>query len=93
MIRRGGAYIFVGFLFVILVLIQVIVIFVILVLKVGFIEIITEGLESQSLSSEPVNGTGYQLLLDVLTESVVELEALLDILRGIVILVSRRLGR
>jgi hypothetical protein len=39
----------------------------------------------QSLAGEPVDGTGDKLLLDVLSELVVKLEALLDVGRSIVL--------
>jgi hypothetical protein len=41
----------------------------------------------QSLASEPVDGTGDELLLDVLAELVVELETLLDVRGSIVLLI------
>jgi hypothetical protein len=51
-------------------------------------------LELTSLAGEPVDGTGNELLLDVLTELVVELQALLEI-QGVLVLlieVGRGLG-
>jgi hypothetical protein len=45
----------------------------------------------KSLAGEPVDSAGDELLLDVLTELVVELEALLDVGGGIVVLLV--LGR
>ena len=46
----------------------------------------------QGLAGEPVNGAGDELLLDVLTKLVVELETLLDVGGGVVVLVLRGLG-
>jgi hypothetical protein len=42
----------------------------------------------QSLTSEPINGTGNELLLDVLTELVVELELGLNVVVNILIILG-----
>jgi len=44
-------------------------------------------LELQGLAGEPVDGAGNELLLDVLTELVVQLELLLDVLVNLLIVV------
>ena len=46
----------------------------------------------QSLTSEPVDGTGNQLLLDVLTELVVELELGLNIVLNLLVILGRGAG-
>ena len=58
----------------ILVITKVILVLIVLVLKVGVVKIVAkESLVLQRLAGEPVDGTGDQLLLDVLAEGVVEL--------------------
>ncbi|CAF3457518.1 unnamed protein product [Fusarium graminearum] len=81
-------------LLVIVLLAQVILILIVVIVKVGTVELIVRDLlESESLASEPVDGTGNELLLDVLTELVVELETLLDVGLGVlVIVIGRSLG-
>jgi hypothetical protein len=44
-------------------------------------------LKLESLASKPVNGTGNELLLDVLTELVVKLELLLNVLVDLLIVI------
>jgi hypothetical protein len=44
-------------------------------------------LKLESLTSEPVDGAGNELLLDVLTELVVELELLLDVLINLLVVI------
>lgn len=73
---------------ILVVLIVVLIEVLVVVLKVILINL----LEGQSLASEPVNGTRDQLLLDVLTKLVVELEALLDVASGIVVILRGGLG-
>jgi len=46
----------------------------------------------QSLTSEPVDGTGNQLLLDVLTELVVELELGLNVVLNLLVVLGRGAG-
>jgi len=46
----------------------------------------------QSLTGEPVDGTGNELLLDVLTELVVKLELGLDVVLDIFVLLGRGAG-
>lgn len=77
---KGNAYVVVRLLLVIVLLAQVILILVVVIIKVGTLEVIVrELLECESLTGEPVDSTGNKLLLDVLTELVVELKALLDV--------------
>jgi hypothetical protein len=92
---KGNAYVVVRLLLVIVLLAQVILILIIVVIKVGTLEVIVrELLEGESLTSEPVDSTGNKLLLNVLTELVVELKALLDVGLGIlVIVIGGSLGR
>lgn len=73
------AYSFVRLVILIPVFAQIVVLLVILVLEIALLEVVVERLELESLAREPVNGTGDKLLLDVLAELVVELQALLDI--------------
>lgn len=78
-----------------LVLIAVVaeVVLVILLIEVLLIKVILiHLLESEGLSSKPVDGTGNQLLLDVLTQLVVKLEALLDVGSGVIIVLGWCLG-
>lgn len=89
-----SSYVFLRIILIILVLTQIIiVILIIFVLKIGFIQIVAERLELQRLTCEPIDGTRNELLLDVLAERVVELQALFDVGCSIVILVRWRLGR
>jgi hypothetical protein len=44
-------------------------------------------LELESLASEPVDGAGNELLLDVLTELVVKLELLLNVLVDLLVVI------
>lgn len=92
---KGNAYVVVRLLLVIVLLAQVILILVVVIVKVGTLEvIIRELLEGESLTGEPVDSTGNKLLLDVLTELIVELKTLLDVGLGIlVIVIGGSLGR
>jgi hypothetical protein len=44
-------------------------------------------LELEGLASEPVDGAGDELLLDVLTELVVKLKLLLDVLVNLLVVI------
>lgn len=92
---KGNAYVVVRLLLVIVLLAQVILILIVVIVKVGTLEvIIRELLEGESLTGEPVDSTGNKLLLDVLTELIVELKTLLDVGLGIlVIVIGGSLGR
>jgi len=58
----------------ILVITEIILILIIFVLKVSIVQVVAkESFVLQRLAGEPVDGTGNQLLLDVLAEGVVEL--------------------
>ena len=89
---KGGPYIIlVGLLIFVTVLAEVILI--VVILKVFLIEVLlVHLLKGEGLPGEPVNGAGNQLLLDVLTELVVELEALLDVGSGIIVLLAWCVG-
>lgn len=77
----------------ILVTVLVILIVVLVELLVVLVEVIlVHLLEGQSLASKPVNGTRDQLLLDVLTQLVVQLEALLDVASSVVVILGGCLG-
>lgn len=82
-------------LIVVVVLAQVIIILIIIIVEVASVQIVIgELLKGKSLTSEPVDGTGDKLLLDILTELVVKLEALLDVGLGIlIVVVAGSLGR
>lgn len=88
---QGPYVILVGLLVLVTVLAEVVL--VIVVLEVLLVEILLiHLLEGEGLPGEPVNGAGDQLLLDVLTELVVELEALLNVGGGIIILLTWCVG-
>lgn len=85
--------ILIRFILVILVVTSVIVIVIVLILiKVAQL-LLVKLLVSKSLAGEPVDGPRNQLLLDILAELVVELETLLDIRRGVVIVIGGGLRR
>jgi hypothetical protein len=70
------------------------VVIIVLVVFVKVLQVVLiELLERKGLAREPVDRPGNELLLDVLAELVVELQALLNIRGGIVILIVRGLGR
>lgn len=71
----------------VLVVIALLIILVVLILKVILVEVIKTLLELQSLAGEPVDGTRNELLLDVLTELVIELKLLLNVLVNLVVLI------
>lgn len=50
-------------------------------------------LKGKGLSRKPVDGTRNEFLLDVLTQLVVELEALFNVTGSVVVVLRRRLGR
>lgn len=77
-------------------LILIVLIFLVLVILVLelTLHVVTELLELKGFTGEPVDGTGNELLLDVFTELVVELKALLDIAGdGIVVIGGGLWGR
>ena len=89
--KSGRSHLFLlGLILVILAGIFVLLILVILIIEVTEVVLI-ELLKGEGLASEPVDGPGNQLLLDVLTELVVELQAVLNIRGSIIIIVRRRL--
>lgn len=67
----------------------------IILIEVTLKVLLAEALELAGLSGEPIDSTGNKLLLDILTELVVKLEALLNISSLFIILikVGGRLGR
>lgn len=82
----------VGLLVLVTILAEIIVILVkvlLILIKVVLIHL----LKSKGLSRKPVDGTRNELLLDVLTQLVVEFETLFDVTGSIVIILRRRLGR
>lgn len=84
LVRR--TYIVIRLLVVIAVVAHVILVLIVLIIELALLEVIIHLLKLKSLSSEPVDGTWNELLLDVLAELVVELQALLDVGGGIVII-------
>lgn len=64
---------------------HVILILIILIFKLALIEVL-QVFVLESLTSEPVDSTGNELLLDVLTQLIVKLQALLNVRRSIVII-------
>lgn len=91
-VPKGAYIILVGLLILVTVLAEVVLI--IVLVEVLIVEVLlVHLLKGQGLSGEPVDGAGNQLLLDVLTELVVELEALLDVGGGIVVLLAGCVGR
>jgi len=90
----GCAYIIVlRLILIIVILADIVIVFIILVIELALEIILVEFLKGKGLASEPVDGAGNELLLDILTELVVELQTLLDIGSSIVILIGRGLGR
>lgn len=88
----GSYIVLVRLLVLITVITEVIILLVILevlLVKVFLIKL----LESESLTREPVDGTRNQLLLDILAQLVVQLEALLNVGCSILVVLSRCLGR
>lgn len=81
------AHLFVRLLLVVLVATEVILVLIVFVLEVVLIEVVEAVLELQGLASEPVDGAGNELLLDVLTELVVELELGLNVLVNFLVVV------
>lgn len=91
------AYIVIGLLLLILVVAEIILILILLVIEIGFVHLtIINLLVAKSFASEPVDSARDELLLDILTEMVVELEAFFDLGGGIliffVVVVAGRLG-
>jgi hypothetical protein len=81
------SYLIVIFLLLVIVVAVLIIIEVILILEVILVEVVHAVLELESLAGEPVDGAGNELLLDVLTELVVELELLLNVLVDLLIVI------
>lgn len=79
-----GTYIVIRLVLIIMIL-ALIVLLVILILKVTLLKIIIKFLKLKSLACEPIDGTWNQLLLDVLSELVIKLKALLDVAGGVII--------
>mgnify|MGYP006877406823 CR=1 FL=1 len=78
------AYLIIRLLLLIAVVAELILILIILVLKLALVEVFNV-LVLESLAGEPVNSTGNELLLDVLTKLVVEFETLFNIGGGVVL--------
>lgn len=89
--RQGAYIVLIRLLILITVITEVIIL--LIILKVLLIEVfLVKLLESESLTSEPVDGTRDQLFLDVLTKLVVQLKALLNVGCGILVVLSGCLG-
>lgn len=77
--------IFLGLLLILVTVVaEVIIILIFVLIELVLIEVL-KLLERQSLTGEPIDGAGNQLLLDVLTQLVVEFQTLLDVGCGVVI--------
>lgn len=89
----GKSYIIlIALVLIILILAGILIILVVLIVELGVLEVLLiELLEGKGLTSEPVDGTGDELLLDILTELVIELKTLLDIGGGGLVVISRGL--
>lgn len=88
---EGPYVILVGLLVLVTVLAEVVL--VVVILEILLVEVLLiHLLEGEGLTGEPVDGTGDQLLLDVLTELVVELEALLDVGGSVIVLLTWCVG-
>jgi hypothetical protein len=70
-----------------------VVLVVLLVVKFLVQVILVDLLIGQGLAREPVNGTRDKLLLDVFAQLVVELETVLDVERGLLVVLCRGLRR
>ena len=70
----------------------IVLILIVFVLKVVFVEVVQAVLELQRLTGEPVDGAWDQLLLDVFSQLVVELELGFDLLVDLLLLVFWRRG-
>ena len=81
------SYLIIVFLLLLVVVTVLIIVEVIFILEVILVEVVHAVLELKSLASEPVDGAGDKLLLDVLTELVVELKLLLDVLVNFLIVI------
>ena len=81
------SYLIIVFLLLVIVVTVLVIIEVILILEVILVEVIHAVLELESLAGEPVDGAGNELLLDVLTELVVKLELLLNVLIDLLVIV------
>jgi hypothetical protein len=91
--NASGAYIVIR-LFFIVILIVLIFFLIILILEITLFHVIIHLLELKSLTSKPIDSTGDQLLLNVLPQLVVELQAFLDVSGSIIIiLICWRLRR
>ncbi|KAK8432792.1 hypothetical protein IWX49DRAFT_105021 [Phyllosticta citricarpa] len=84
-------YLLVRLVIVIPVIAEVVFLLVVLILEFALVVVI-HLLKLESLAGEPVNGARNELLLNVLAELVVELEALLNVRRDLVIVFARSLG-
>lgn len=73
---------------VVLITAEVLLILIVLVLELVLIKVVEALLELQGLTGEPVDGAGNELLLDVLTKLVVELELGLNVLIDLVVVIS-----
>ena len=81
------SYLIVVFLLFVIVVTVLIVIEVVLILEVILVEVVHAVLELKSLAGEPIDGARNEFLLDVLTELVVKLELLLDVLINLLVVI------
>lgn len=86
-------YVFVRLLLLVVVLAQVILV-VLVILEVARLDVvIVNFLVGESLSSKPVNGTGDQLLLNILPELIVEFQTFLNVRNCVVVIAIIVSGR
>ena len=86
------AYIIIRFILIVILIIFVFFL-IIFIFKIAFLHIIIQLLELKSLASKPINSTGNELLLNVLTQLVVEFKTFLNISGSIIIVfIGRSLG-
>ena len=87
------AYLLVALLIVIIAFLIAEIIIILVILVVEFtIHVIAKTLELTGLAGEPIDGARDELLLDVLAELVIELEALLNVEVVLIILIKVRRG-
>jgi hypothetical protein len=73
-----GVYLFVRILLILITIVAVVLVLIIFILKLWLLEIV-KLLVLQGLASKPVNGTGNELLLDVLAKLVIKFKALFNL--------------
>jgi hypothetical protein len=81
------------FLLVMVLILIILVVFVIVLIEFSVeVILVVKFLKRQGISSEPIDGTRNQLLLDILTKLVIKLKTFLDVRSGILIILRGCLG-